>query len=246
VASIGIGDINGNALGLKDLLSQLRAEVHADDTVVFLGDYIDRGPDSRGVVDEILSFTADVSATVICLEGNHENWMLRSWDDPARHSWLTGMNGYVTIRSYSPEAEDALRAAAIAVGGRVYEECCALPYGVFFDSLPQSHVDFFRSLKPYHENEDGIFVHAGLDDRLSLAEQTPGALLFGWDGARFPAGYAGTQVVLYGHRNNPEIDANGWPWPRRIGRTIGLDTSHHGIVTALRLPDDRLFQSQRS
>jgi serine/threonine protein phosphatase 1 len=243
MASIGTGDIHGNAIGVRDVLRQLRPEVREGDTVVFLGDYIDRGPDSKSVVDEILSFTADVSATVVCLEGNHGNWMLRSWDDHTRHSWLLGMDGLQTIRSYSSAAADALIAAVAAAGGALYTDRVTLPYDLFFHAMPQSHANFFRSLKPYYQNEDAIFVHAGFDDRLPLAEQTPSALLFGWDGGRFPEAYAGERTVLYGHRNNPDVDTNGWPWPRRIGRTIGLDTSHHGIVTALRLPDERLFQS---
>ena len=56
MSSIAIGDVHGNAAGLRDLLDQLRPEVTDADTVVFLGDYIDRGPDSKGCVDEILAF----------------------------------------------------------------------------------------------------------------------------------------------------------------------------------------------
>jgi len=60
------------------------------DTTVFLGDYIDRGPDTRGCIDRILRWQDESPATVITLLGNHEDWLLRSITDPARHSWLGG------------------------------------------------------------------------------------------------------------------------------------------------------------
>src|SRR5215470_19879692 len=132
MASIGIGDIHGNALALRDVLLQLRSEVSDSDTVVFLGDYIDRGPDSKSCIDEILAFIADVGATVVCLEGNHENWMLRSWNDHAHHSWLIGMDAFSTIRSYSDEAAEVLRAAIEEAGAKLFMDHVTLPYSVFF------------------------------------------------------------------------------------------------------------------
>jgi hypothetical protein len=78
-----------------------------------------------------------------------------------------------------------------------------------------------------------------------LSEQTPEEVTFGWDTEGFPEGYAGERLVIYGHRNNASVDAHGWPAPRRIGRTIGLDTSRHGVVTAMRLPDQHVIQSRR-
>ena len=72
VATIAIGDVHGNRAALDDLLCQLDGEVQPDDTVVFLGDYIDRGPDSKACVDAILAFRADSPATVVGLCGNHE------------------------------------------------------------------------------------------------------------------------------------------------------------------------------
>jgi len=245
VSSIAIGDIHGNATGLSELLAQLRPELAADDTVVFLGDYIDRGPDSKGCVDAILSFIDDVPARVVCLTGNHEYWFLRSLDDFARHSWLLGMDGFVTIRSYSIEAADAIRNATAEEGEGIFTRDVTLPYHRFFDTLPPRHVEFFRSLQPYYRNANAIFVHAGFDHRIALEEHSPHSLFFGWDDSHFPDGYIGDALVLYGHRNNAELDADGWPHPRRIGNTIGLDSSRYGIVTALRVPDKRVFQSRR-
>lgn len=245
MSSIAIGDVHGNAAGLRNLLNQLKPEVSEADTVIFLGDYIDRGPDSKGCVDEILAFSDDVPADVVCLAGNHEDWLLRTWNDYSRHSWLIGMDGFVTIQSYSAEAVDVLREAIAIAGTEFFTGRVTLPYHVFFDHVPERHVQFFRSLKPYYRDTNGIFVHASFDQRIPLEEHSPESLFFGWDDARFPEGYTGELTVLYGHHNNADIDADGWPRPRRIGKTIGLDSSRYGVITALRLPDERLFQSRK-
>jgi hypothetical protein len=52
--------------------------------------------------------------------------------------------------------------------------------------------------------------------------------------------------VVYGHHNNATLNGNGWPTPTILGRTIGIDTISHGVLTAVRLPDQKVFQSARS
>src|SRR5271167_4994486 len=104
MATVAIGDIHGNLGPLEDLLSQVFSELQPEDTLVFLGDYIDGGPDSRGCVERIVRLKAEADFTVVGLPGNHEQWMLRSLNDPTRHSWLVGMEGLETVKSYSEEA----------------------------------------------------------------------------------------------------------------------------------------------
>ena len=139
MATIAIGDIHGNLAALLDLLEQLRVDIAEGDAVVFLGDYIDRGPDARGCIDAILSFRDDNPAEVVCLRGNHEDWLLRTQNDFTRHSWLLGMDGLSTIRSYSTEADRALRDALAEAGLQLYIGHCSLPYDKFFDAVPLSH-----------------------------------------------------------------------------------------------------------
>jgi len=148
------------------------------------------------------------------------------------------------IRSYSGDAALRLREAAANAGARLYMEQCELPYGIFFDCLPPEHVAFFEGLRPYHRTVDCICTHGGLDPLVPrLEEQTRHALI--WGSGAFPAGYQGAEILVYGHRNNAELNVDGWPAPRIVGRTIGLDTIKHGVLTAMRLPDRRLFQSAR-
>ena len=66
-----------------------------------------------------------------------------------------------------------------------------------------------------------------------------------WGASNFPEGYDGAELVVYGHWNNAVLDANGWPAPAKVQRTIGIDSISHGVLTAIRLPDQRVFQSGR-
>jgi serine/threonine protein phosphatase 1 len=244
MATIAIGDIHGNIAALRDLLTQVRAEAARGDSVVFLGDYIDRGPDSRACIDAILSFRSECEAHVVCLKGNHEDWLLKAEANHFHHSWLLAMDAFPTIRSYSPEAERTLRDALRQLGGDAYGERAPLPYDVFFDTLPPSHREFFDGLSLYFEGPDCVCSHAGLDSRVeSLDAQSPRTFIWGrWS---FPDDYAGEPPVVYGHYNDPELDAAGWPTPRIVGNTCGIDTISYGVLTAIRMPDRRVFQSAR-
>jgi serine/threonine protein phosphatase 1 len=244
MATIAIGDIHGRLPPLVDLLSQLTEVVTEDDAVVFLGDYIDRGPDSRSCLDAILSFRAECPGLVVGLRGNHEDWLLRTVADDSRHSWLLGMEGITTIRSYSPEAADVLRVAVQEQGPRLLLGRCRLPYHVFLDAMPPAHRDFLSTLSLCFDGRDCLCSHAGLDPGVErLQDQPPEVLLWGHD--RFPADYRGEAPITYGHWDNAQLDAAGWPRPAIVGNTIGVDTISHGVLTAVRFPDRRVFQSAR-
>jgi Calcineurin-like phosphoesterase len=245
MATFAIGDIHGNLPALEDLLHQIRRECRAGDTVVFLGDYIDRGPDGRGCVDAILAWRNAIEATVVCLLGNHEDWLLRTRRDYGRHSWLLAMDAFATIRSYSVDAARVLREALSEAGLSLYiRKSVALPYEAFFRCVPEEHIRFFESLRPYHRNADGVYAHGGLDPQVARVEdQEPEALM--WGAPTFPGAYEGTEIVVYGHWNNAVLDPAGWPRPAILDRTIGVDTISHGVLTAMRLPDRRIFQSAR-
>lgn len=243
MATIAIGDIHGQLKPLCDLLERVRPNIDRTDTVVFLGDYIDRGPDTRACIDAILEFTATVTARVVCLRGNHEDWFLRTMHDYADHAWLFSMEADATISSYSPSAASAIRAAARAVRGAVDTGQCALPYGLFFDHLPPAHRQFFAALAPYHETPEGLCAHAGVDPAAAGLDDQETA--FVWGARGFPRDYTGARAVIYGHMNNAYLDADDWPHPCVIGRTYGLDTIAHGVLTAIRLPGPYVLQSAR-
>lgn len=244
MATIAIGDIHGNIAALEDVLEQVSSNLTRNDTVVFLGDYIDRGPSTKACIDLILNLRVHSRAMVVTLRGNYEDWLLRTLRDPTRHSWLLGMEAFDTIASYSPAAADELRRAAQEAGAALLLERTALPYDVFFSCLPATHVAFFEALLPYHRTDEAICVHGGLDPHIpSLEEQPVSAFVWGTDD--FPDSYDGAETVVYGHWGNAILDADGWPWPNARNRTIGIDTIRHGVLTALELPGGRIFQSRR-
>jgi len=244
MATIAIGDVHGNSAALDNLLRQLKSEVGASDVVVFLGDYIDRGRNTRECVDRILALQHEMPGRVVCLCGNHDDWFLRTLRDSRQHTWLLATDAFKTIESYSVDAAHVLREAVSRAGAALYGDDCALPYEAFFDCVPSSHIQFFTNLRSYYQSPDCICTHGGLDPGVvSVHEQTKHALI--WGGGGFPDEYHGPQTVVYGHRNNAIVNADGWPSPAILGRTIGIDTISHGVLTAVRLPDGRVFQSAR-
>jgi len=120
MATIAVGDIHGNLEALTEILDQIRGHGGPSDTIVFLGDYMDRGPNTKGCIDAILEFQREIEAEVVCLLGNHEDWFLRTLRDYGCHSWLLGMEAFDTIRSYSVDAVGTLRKAASNAGAQLY------------------------------------------------------------------------------------------------------------------------------
>lgn len=244
MATFAVGDIHGYLDPLRDLLHQLAVAIRPGDTVVFLGDYIDRGPDSKGCIDAMLGFERTVDAAVVYLRGNHEDWLLEAMRDHSKYSWLLGMEGLITIRSYSADAAETIRAAAVDAGREIYAGTVRLPYDAFFAALPPDHLRFFETLRLSHQTAECICSHGGLDPRVAeLRRQTRTALI--WGAAGFPDSYRGDEVVVYGHWDNAPLNPDGWPLPAEGERTIGVDTISHGVLTAIRLPDRRVFQSAR-
>lgn len=242
MATIVIGDIHGNAAASSALLDCIRNEAGDGDRVVFLGDYIDRGPDSRGCIDAMLAFRDSWPGEVVCLRGNHEEWFLQTQEDYSRHSWLIAMEALDTIRSYSPEAASMLRRAKSEAGLRLYTDRIELPYQLFFDAMPATHRAFLSELSLWYECEECGCSHAGVDPAVpGLASQPPRALV--WGHPLFPAAYTGETPIVYGHWNNAAPGADGWPVLTTVGNTICVDSTRHGVVSAVRMPDRTAFQS---
>jgi serine/threonine protein phosphatase 1 len=245
MATVAIGDIHGNIAALRDLLETVVPELTTDDTLVFLGDYVDRGADTKSCVEEILRLERECSFSVVELLGNHEEWMLATMHDYSRHSWLFNIEAFDTIASYSPEAAQRLRSEMENTGPALLTEQVRLPYNLFFDAIPQTHVEFFENLKLVYGSEDVLCVHGGLNpDVESLEAQRPRDIIWGCYG--FPERYHGEQAVVYGHKNFHEVDERGWPMPHILDNaTFGIDTISSGVLTAMRFPNRQISQSRR-
>jgi serine/threonine protein phosphatase 1 len=145
-----IGDIHGCATRLELLLSRLPFD-QAHDTLVLLGDYLDRGPEVKKVLDQLCRLRAE-GVCMVPLMGNHEYLLLeyhRSGDQ-ALLPYLRGLGLENTLESY---------------GGASLAELNSLAF------MPKEHRDFLLSLLAYWETEEYIFVHAGLRHNQPLCEQ---------------------------------------------------------------------------
>lgn len=245
MALFAVGDVHGNIRALEDLLERIQRELSIGDTLVFLGDYIDRGPDVRKCVDRIIDLKGTSAFSVITLLGNHEDWMLKSYRDHFVHSWILGMEAFETIGSYSTKAVEVLRRAIKMAGSNLYLGKCELPYEAFFATVPQAHLQFFENLERYYQSDGVLCVHGGLDLAIKeLDGQPPDAFL--WGCRAFPDKYARDEHIVYGHRNNAILDKTKWPHPNvQTNHTYGIDTIAHGVLTAIRFPGGDVFQSGR-
>jgi serine/threonine protein phosphatase 1 len=245
--TFAIGDIHGDLAALETLFGRLPS-LTAEDTIVFLGDYIDRGPNSAGVVAWVRRFTDSTPARVICLRGNHEDAWLQVLDAGWPEFILPRGNGCLEcLRSFSglpaPDAEDT----------PTFEELEAMFDGRFF---PADVVAWMKTLPFFYEDEHAIYVHAGIK-RVGEAFPHPSeiepkrALLWLRD-RDFFENYRG-KLVVFGHTTTrtlpnelstytPEDPADLWAGPA----CVGLDTAcgKGGFLTAFELPAQRVYESR--
>jgi len=190
-----IGDIHGCADKLRRLIDQLAIDPKQDQ-LVFVGDYIDRGPDSFEVVDYLLGLKI-IFPNVVFLKGNHEQMLEDYLAGPDKLTFLIN-GGQATLDSY-------LR----------HRPSPQVPV------FPLRHQVFFRGLRLFYETENYLFVHAGLKPKVPLAQQHPGDLL--WIRSQFIYSDVdfGKQVV-FGHTPFPEplVQAN------KIGIDTGAVYGH--------------------
>jgi len=241
-----IGDVHGQLTMLRALLDQIRdAPLRDEDIILFLGDYIDRGEDSRGVIEELLQLQRERPNTIF-LRGNHESLLLSAREsEPSRISptsgklqvsdelllWLQN-GGELALESYDEDYED--------------EDLLE-----WWTMIPDSHWDFFNSTQFEYVTPRYHFVHAGL--------LPPGET---WDGAdrdmdvrlwiREPflsSRHDFGKVVVFGHTpmKEPVIQ------PNKIGLDTGavfggmltaaaFDPLFSQRVNARKIPPPRLFQ----
>ncbi|MBY9068486.1 serine/threonine protein phosphatase [Hyphomonas sp. WL0036] len=233
VCLYAVGDIHGR----MDLLTRLVEIIDADAAqlpegvkpqIIFLGDYIDRGLQSRDVLEYFSSGALDRYDPVFLL-GNHEEALLRFLKEVGFGMQWTRFGGAETLYSYGfapPNARASLNSHDDMAKVR---DAWAKLWENFRERLPESHLKFLQALKPYHVAGDYLFVHAGLRPGLSLDEQSQRDMLwirdeFLEDGARFD------HLVVHGHTPEDAI--------HRDNRRIGLDT---GAFLTGRLSAARLF-----
>ncbi len=208
-----IGDIHGMKDEAVALIESL--PIAEQDLVIFLGDYIDRGYDSKGVVEYLLWFREKHPNTIF-LRGNHEDMFLSFIEEEFSEEIYFYNGGEKTLKSYGiPPSQ----------------------YHYAKRYIPLSHLNFLKSLPLYHETEDYIFVHAGLRPGVPLYAQDPEDLLW----IRYEFIYSKEDFgkrVIFGHTafKEPLIMKN------KIGIDTGL--VYGGKLTALELPDLKFYHNR--
>ena len=159
-----IGDIHGCAKALRTLIEFIEPEPR--DELIFLGDYVDRGPDSRGVIDQIIELQD--RCRVIALRGNHEIMLFGVA--------FGGLDGTIWLES----------------GGKT----TVTSYGGSLEKIPTSHRAFLQSLLPHHETEDAIYVHACYEASTPMDQQRDEIRYWTHLGAVPPPHFSGKRVFV--------------------------------------------------
>lgn len=229
-----IGDIHGRHAQLRLLLDMLPRE-ESQDTLVFLGDLIDRGMDAPGVVSDVLEMTRENPERVICLRGNHEQMLLDCIEEGALIWFSPATGGERTFEQYTGHALRLQTEEDFEEARRELLEC-----------VPAEHLDFFRRLPIFYEDEYAIYVHAGLDHGKHPRETSEHFSLWARD-KDFYTHYTGKPCV-FGHTPTHFLPLRG-----RLGRhgiyvfhsAIGIDTgyNHQSPLSCLELPDFNLYQA---
>jgi serine/threonine protein phosphatase 1 len=243
--TIAIGDIHGDLEHLLTLWSRL-PDLTASDTVVFLGDYIDRGPDSKGVIEFLRTLHEKTAAQVLTLMGNHEQMILNAYEKGEVEYLLPPTNGVMaTYRSFtgeiSGEDKDHLE--------RMLDVRSWLPADVY---------QWMKNLPLWYEDERAIYVHAGLEGEGRVwfhpTKSKEMALLWmreddfwkGYAGKRIVFGHTVTRVLPCDHLNFIEniFDDRRDVWFR--GDLIGVDTGcgKGGFLSAVELPSLEVYESR--
>jgi Calcineurin-like phosphoesterase len=167
---LAIGDIHSCSVALDALLDSVRPD--ASDLIVTLGDYVDRGPHSIGVIDRLVHLKKNTQVVPLC--GNHEQMMLEARDDEGKFKeWLKN-GGDATLASYSM-LDDA---------------------GTLSD-VHDNHWDFLAACVDWHETPTHFFVHANAYADYPLAEQP--SYMLRWEKFDDPAPHMSGKVMVCGH-----------------------------------------------
>jgi serine/threonine protein phosphatase 1 len=246
--TFAFGDVHGEFAALERVLAQL-PPLTPEDTLVFLGDYLDHGPDSARVVEVLIQLPERVPARVVALRGNHEEAWLRVLDEGWDNFAVTPANGTLaTLRSFLGGAAPSSGEAPSA------QELDALSNASFF---PRQVIDWLRALPYWHEDQHAIYLHGSLPVGAHGGfphprEVEPQSTLCWCNEPRFFEQYLGKRAVV-GHtqtRGLPQELSEHTPddptdlYQRHC--VFGLDTGSGsgGFLTALELPAIRVYESR--
>jgi serine/threonine protein phosphatase 1 len=212
-----IGDIHGYYNKLSGLFEKIKKHITDYDTIIFLGDYIDRGHHSFEVIEFLIDLQKNYNT--IYLRGNHESMFL---------DYLQGKE--IPLYMYN--------------GGQATIDSYINMMGSF--RLPDDHKSFFNSLKLYYETDDFIAIHAGMRPGIPVALQSQYDMIWIRE-EFYLKQYKWPKLVVFGHTTTVNITGLPISeiYEDNYKNIIGIDTgaAYGGPLTCLRLPDKKIFQS---
>jgi len=218
-----ISDIHGELSLLDRLLDDIEYRPERDQ-LILLGDYVDRGSNSRGTLERVMQLTREGA---IALKGNHEDLMfnaLTSGREADWNRWLKVNGGLATLLSYGFTRDEL-----ITLSGEDFH----LP-DLHHDELLQ-HLEFISGLPLYYETPDYLYVHAGVEPGKTAAETTERQLF--WIREPFHTGYDGEKLVVFGHTPTFYLhqDTANFNIYYGVNRIIGIDggAAYGGQLNAL-------------
>jgi serine/threonine protein phosphatase 1 len=220
-----VGDVHGRLDILEPLIKDivtdmLRSKPAQSPLLVFLGDYVDRGDASAGVIDLILKLKTSSGFQVLTLKGNHEEALLQFLDDPDFGAAWMAHGGATTLASYG----------VVPPTARNDPEAWRRTRDAFAKALPQAHLTFLQRLELMVTVGDYAFVHAGVRPGVSLELQDEHDLL--WIRQDFLQSQGQFEkIIVHGHTPAEQ--------PQLTRHRLGLDTGAYatGVLTAARLDD---------
>lgn len=176
MATYAIGDIHGNYTCLKTIIDQILPS--KDDTLIFLGDYVDRGMFSKQVIEEIIALKEITN--VVALRGNHEIMMLSSKGDYDCFNQWMGYGGFDTVASYESDFN----------------------FKGWAQQIPKSHWNFLENTIPYFENDNFIFVHASVQANKDMKDQKDDFLF--WKSFDDTEAHKSGKITICGHTSQKD------------------------------------------
>ena len=213
-----IGDIHGHLLKLTKLIAAIWSDIEPGDMIIFLGDYIDRGPKSFEVIEFLLKLKSENN--IVCLVGNHEDMFSRFVSVGDNYNSYMAIGGRYTLKSYEANLNGF--------------------------KIPESHKKFYNSLKWYYETESFIAVHAGLNPKVTnLSEQERHDLI--WIREDFyKYNRRWEKTVIFGHTPTIYINKSKDVYVDNERNIIGIDTnamSEGFPLTCIRMPDGKIYKA---
>jgi len=210
-----IGDIHGCLRALNQLLDAVHPS--ADDLIITLGDYVDRGPDSRGVIDRLIKLST--THRLIALRGNHDELMLGALDQNGHRGWCM-MGGEATLRSYAPGIASPILALR---------------------HVPAQHWQFLNHYcRDWHETASHIFVHGYVDPAVPMSQQELTTLR--WKRFNDAQPHISSKTIICGHTAQRE----GVPLDLGYAICIDTHIYGGGWLTCLETETGRYWQANQA